>query len=111
GFGPAERFQYVRSITPTLSWSPSSERWGPVRYAVTLDGAQIAQTTATSAAVPLARFPTGLSQGRHRWSVTATNPAGLSRTAGAAAVFVDSIAPQVHVPLAGKRTLGAAIRL
>jgi hypothetical protein len=110
-FGPAARFQYVRTANPTLSWSPSGERWGPVRYAVTLDRAQIAQTTATSAAVPAALFPSGLGQGRHTWSVTATNPAGLSRTMRGATVFVDTIAPVAHVRLAGKRTLGSVIRL
>lgn len=110
-FGPAARFQYVRSTTPTLSWLPAGERWGPVRYAVKLDGAQIAQTTATSAVVPATLFPAGLAQGRHTWSVTATNPAGLSRTMRSAKVFVDTIAPRVRVRLAGKRTLGSAIRL
>jgi hypothetical protein len=98
-------------VTPTLSWSPSSERWGPVRYAVSLDGTQIAQTTATTAGIPTALFPLGLSQGRHRWIVTATNPAGQSRTDAAATVFVDTIAPKVRLKLSRKRTLASILHL
>jgi hypothetical protein len=101
-------FRYVRTAQPTLSWSPSREFWGPVRYEVTVGGTPVGQTTGTSLRVP----PTvPLGQGRYRWRVTATNPAGLTESDGSATVFVDTIPPQVQVKLSGRRTVGSRLLL
>ncbi|MDQ6605801.1 MAG: hypothetical protein M3Z06_04545, partial [Actinomycetota bacterium] len=37
-FAAGKRFAYTRSSRPVLSWSTSSEAWGPLIYQVTLDG-------------------------------------------------------------------------
>ncbi len=96
---------YARTTHPVLSWSSPKDSWG-VSYRVSVDGVQLAQTSATSVAVPAA-----LSQGRHRWHVTAVNPAGLSSASRAATVFVDTFAPRVIVTLSGSRRAGSAIRI
>jgi hypothetical protein len=106
GFAAAARFRYVRSSRPVLAWSQAREHWGPVRYAVTIDGAVVTQTTGTSA------LPPGpLGQGPHIWLVTASNPAGLAVTAGAARVWVDTVPPAVRVTLQGTRRVGKVLRL
>jgi hypothetical protein len=103
---PATSSKYSRTARPVFSWSPSSELWGPVRYAVTMDGAPLMQTTGTSAPPPAP-----LSQGPHSWTVTATNPAGLSSGTRRASVFVDSQPPAVSLLLTGKRLAGTALAL
>ncbi len=110
-FGALKRTRYARTVEPTLSWSASRELWGPLRYVVTLDGAQVGQTTGTSLQLPTPQFPTPLTQGPHTWQVTAINPAGVARTYNTATVFVDTIAPTVHVRLTGRRTPGSPIRI
>jgi len=96
---------YARTTHPVLSWSAPKNSWG-VSYRVSVDGVVVTQTTATTVAVPVA-----LSQGRHRWHVTAVNPAGLTSTSCAAVVFVDTFAPRVRVTLSGPRRAGSALRL
>ncbi len=107
-FQALKRFRYVRTTVPILSWSPSRELWGPVRYVVAVDGAAVAQTTRTSVRIPLTA---PLAQGRRTWQVTAVNPAGIGKSAGAAAVFVDTIAPKVQVKLSGRRTVGSRLQI
>ena len=68
----------ARTAQPLFAWSAARDRWGPIRYTVTLDGAPLPQTTATSLAAP-----EPLADGPHNWQVTATNPAGLTSTARA----------------------------
>jgi hypothetical protein len=103
---PAAPVGYVRTTSPSLVWLPSSELWGPVRYTVTLDGAQLPQTQATTAALP-----TPLGQGPHIWQVSATNPAGLVSSVRTGRLFVDTVAPQVLLQLKGKRHTGALLKL
>lgn len=105
-FPSLPRLAYARSAQPTLTWSPPRENWGPLRYTVSLNGAQIARTTATAVQVP-----TPLTQGGHRWQVSATNPAGLTVTSPQLTVFVDTIKPKVKAKLLGSRTVGARLEL
>ncbi len=100
--------RYARTTEPTLSWSPSEEFWGPVRYLVSVGGVPVAQTTATSVRIPAAEQ---LGQGRRSWQVTAVNPAGLAKVDAVATVFVDTIAPSVHLKLSGRRTVGSRLVL
>lgn len=103
---PSTLFRYATSPEPILSWAPASELWGPPRYVVNVDGAVIANTTAT-----LIRSPLALSQGRHTWQVTAVNTAGLTRVSSAATVFVDSLAPRVSLRITGPRHVGARLKI
>jgi hypothetical protein len=103
---PATVFRYAQTTTPTLSWSAAGAVWGPIRYLVTLDGAQIAQTLATST-----RAASALTQGAHSWSVVAANPAGLQRSSRTATVFVDTIAPVVRFKVTGHRRAGSVVHI
>ncbi len=107
-FHALKAFRYSRTTAPTLSWSPSPEFWGQIRYLVSINGVEVAQTTRTSVRIPAAAQ---LAQGRHRWQVTAVNPAGLGKIDGAATVFVDTIPPSVHIRLGGRRTAGSRLVL
>jgi hypothetical protein len=94
--------QYVRTTQPAFTWSPAREFWGPLQYNVTIDGTQVGQTTATSFAPT-----TPLTQGPHSWQVTGVNPVGLSTTAHAATVFVDTIPPVAQLSLTGRLLAGS----
>jgi hypothetical protein len=89
-----------------LSWTASSQRWGPITYTVTLDGVQVGQTGATTIQVgaPLA-------DGVHSWRVTTGNPAGLTSTSQTARVFVDTVAPTLSATFGRTRRSGEATAL
>jgi hypothetical protein len=97
GFVPDLVFGYVRTSQPTLSWTPARAQWGPIRYLVSVDGVQFAQTFATSLALP-----TPLADGPHRWAVTAVNPAGLTSAMRPASFWIDTVPPQGTLTLTGK---------
>ena len=101
-FGALSPNGYARTVHPTLAWSSARELWGTVSYAVKLDGRTVGETAQTSLTV--ARE---LSQGPHVWDVTATNSAGLTRTAQAVTVFVDTVPPTVSFTLSGGARVGA----
>jgi PKD domain len=105
GFSPAKSFRYATSAEPLLSWSASSELWGPVRYVVTVDGAHIALSTGTRV-----RFPTTLADGPHSWQVVAFNGGDAGTAAKAADVWIDTVAPRVSLRLTGLRRVGAVLR-
>jgi hypothetical protein len=89
-----------------LRWTASNARWGPITYTVTVDGATVGQTGATAL-----QIPSPLGDGPHTWTVTAANPAGLSKTAKAVRVFVDTVAPKVGATLSGARRVSAVLHL
>lgn len=98
---------YSNSVTPTFSWSASSELWGPPTYTVKVGGVVVGSTTATTL-----RSVVPLSQGRHTWQVTATNLAGLTNSSRTATVFVDSIPPRVLAfRITGRHRVGDAIHV
>ncbi len=101
-FAPDTAFRYVNSATPVLAWSAPREYWGPLLYNLSVDGTVVAQTTSTSISVPLPQGPV-------TWRVTAVNSAGLTSTAVAAEVWVDTVAPAVTLSLTGKRQAGALL--
>ncbi len=106
GFGNGPALAYSRTSQPTLTWSSSHEAWGPISYAVRLDGAPIGQTQSQALAVPAP-----LPDGPHAWQVTATNPVGLQSFTGTATVFVDTVAPVLEAALAGTRQVGKILHL
>jgi hypothetical protein len=93
---------YTRSAQPVLSWTPTSGRWGPITYTVTLDGAQIGQTQGSSL-----RVPSALRAGSNTWFVTASNPAGLTAGSRVGRIFVDTVPPVVKVTESGPRRAGS----
>lgn len=97
GFSPSTVFSYARTINPVLSWSSASELWGSPTYQVKMDGTLVAQTNATSIAVPAP-----LTQGRHNWQVTAINAAATSTVDRVSTVLVDTLPPTVKLRVRGK---------
>ena len=93
---------YTRSAQPVLTWTPSSGRWGPITYTVTLDGAEIGQTQGGSLRVPAA-----LRAGSNTWFVTASNPAGLTAGSKVGRIFVDMVPPVVKATQSGPRRAGS----
>jgi hypothetical protein len=94
---PQAPFAYSRSATPTLSWAPAREEWGPVSYTPMLDGTALPSTTSTTVAAP-----GPLIDGPHTWQVLAANPAGQQSTGPQATVFVDTEPPALHVSVSGR---------
>lgn len=103
---PASAFRYARSTVPLLSWRVASDLWGPVQYALRIDGAQVAQTTASQL-----RAPTALGQGLHTWGVTAVNPSGRQTASRPATVFIDTVAPQASFVVTGHRRAGRVLHI
>ncbi len=101
-FAPAQSFRYANTTTPLLSWSAPREYWGPVLYRVSVNGTLAAQTTGTSIVVPLPQGPVS-------WQVSAVNNAGLTSTAKAAKVWVDTVPPAVTLSLSGKQQAGSTL--
>ncbi|MGH2915524.1 MAG: hypothetical protein ACRDMX_11100 [Solirubrobacteraceae bacterium] len=106
GFVPGRAFAYSTSAQPTFRWSASNELWGAPQYVLSVDGANVAQTTAQQAT---ATAP--LTDGRHSWQVTASNRAGETTQARPAVVFVDTVAPLVNLRLRGRRIVGTRERI
>ena len=104
GFAARHAFQYQRTPRPTLAWSAPKEAWGPVTYTVTIDGAQIGQTTGTSFQVA-----SSLADGPHAWQVSAANPAGQASTMRPATVFLDTTAPTVTLTAPARARTGARV--
>ncbi|MBV9715840.1 MAG: PKD domain-containing protein [Solirubrobacterales bacterium] len=98
-------FQYSRSSRALLAWAPQRASWGPITYTVSVDGAPVGQTGATSFTVP------SLLDGSHSWTVVAANPAGLTSTMAPARVFVDTHPPAVAFTLTGTRRAGATVHI
>jgi hypothetical protein len=73
-----------------------------VLYRVSVNGTLATQTTGTSIAVPLPQGPVS-------WQVTAVNNAGLTSTAKAAEVWVDTVPPAVTLSLTGKQQAGSTL--
>ncbi len=105
-FSPVTKFVFARTAQPLLGWSAARENWGPIRYTVTLDGAPLAQTTATSLTAP-----EPLADGPHNWQVTGSNPAGLTSTARASTVWVDTVPPAGRLTITGTKRVGSYLHL
>jgi hypothetical protein len=103
---PPKALAYARTSQPVLNWTASSQRWGPITYTVTVDGAQAGQTGGTTI-----RVGTPLADGVHSWRVTTANPAGLTSTSQTARVFVDTVAPTVSGTFGRSRRAGEATEL
>jgi hypothetical protein len=103
---PLSKFRYAVSDHPLVAWSPAAETWGPVRYLVSVDGVQVAQTQSTRI-----RVPTTVADGPHIWQVTATNRAGLTDSPRSATVWVDTVPRRVSFTLTGRRRVGSTLHI
>ena len=81
-----------------LSWQPSLNLWGPVRYVVSVDGKVVGETTDTAL-----QLTAPLAAGTHRWQVLAFDVRGQSKAARSRSVRIDAGAPSLVVRYKRKR--------
>jgi hypothetical protein len=103
---PTTKTVYTNNPEPTFSWSAARDSWGAIAYGVTANGVPVGVTGGLSLR-PSAPLPDGV----YRWQVTAVNKGGVSSTAKAATVHIDTLAPIVHAALSGRRRVGDTLRL
>jgi hypothetical protein len=89
-----------------LKWSESFELWGPVTYAVEVDGRVVGQTSTTAFALPPA-----LPDGRHRWRVIATDRRGQVTRTSRRLLRHDATLPRATVRVSGTRRRGRVVRV
>jgi hypothetical protein len=85
---------WVKPSAATVSWAPAGSATGPLTYHVVLDG----HVQSTPAGVLAAHLdPRGLSSGRHRLQVLATDSDGQSTLTAPATLLIDGVPPSVRI--------------
>lgn len=98
---------YRKNARATLAWSDAFNLWGPLTYAVTLDGQPVGQTRSTSL-----ELGAPLTDGDHTLSVTATDRRGQTTTvAKPGLIRVDTVAPKLSFSLSGAKAAGGRLTL
>jgi hypothetical protein len=82
-----------------LKWSPSVDIWETVTYTVLVDGKSAGQTTATKFTPPKR-----VRDGKHRWSVVATDARGQQAATKTGTLRVDETPPSLHVTVSRSGT-------
>jgi hypothetical protein len=91
---------WVKPARALVSWQPAPSAAGPLSYHVVLDG----HVKPTPAGVLRAALdPRGLSSGRHRLQVLATDRDGQSTLTAPATLLVDGVPPSVKLRVRGAR--------
>ncbi len=86
--------EWVRPSAAAVSWLPAESADGPLSYKIVLDG----HVRPTPAGVLAARVdPRGLSSGRHRLQILATDITGQSTLSAPATLLVDGSPPSVKI--------------
>ena len=89
-----------QSATPTLAWSSAFELWGAISYQVLVDGQPVgAPTGGLKLQIP------AIPDGRHQWSVRATDERGQVTESAARALVIDKTKPTLTVSVATKGKL------
>ncbi len=99
--------RYRNLARPTLAWSEAFNLWGPLTYAVTLDGQPVGQTKSTRL-----ELAAPVTDGEHTLSVTATDRRGQTTAVAApGTIRVDTAAPELSFSLAGTKAAGRRLSL
>lgn len=77
---------------PRLSWQPSFDLWGAVRYVVTVDGNVVGNTGATSFTLT-----TPITGPTHKWQVLAVDVRGQTKRMRTRRLRIDDLSPLVSV--------------
>jgi hypothetical protein len=105
GFRQSSGTSFRNVATNPLKWSQSFELWGPLSYAVEIDGQVVGRTTTPQLAVP------GLADGVHRWRVIATDRRGQVTATPSRVLRQDATVPRAQVTVSGTRRRGRPIRV
>jgi hypothetical protein len=98
-------FRNVAAAATPLKWTQSFELWGPLTYAVEVDGRIVGQTNGQALAVP------GLRDGVHRWRVIATDRRGQVTATARRVLRQDGTPPRARVTVSGTRRRGRPVRV
>ena len=88
-----------------VTWSATPDPWGPLTFAVVVDGRTIGSTTAQRLAVA-----GRVGDGVHRWRVVATDPRGQRSSSTTRTLRLDGTPPRVSVAISGRRAAGSPVR-
>ena len=93
--------KWVKPNQALVSWQPAPTSAGPLSYHLVLDG-HVQPTLVSEAAALSARLdPRGLSSGRHRLQVLATDRDGESTLTAPSTLSIDGVPPTVKVARTG----------
>ncbi|MEA2224576.1 MAG: hypothetical protein QOH83_2952 [Solirubrobacteraceae bacterium] len=81
-----------QSGLPRLSWQPSFNLWGAVRYVVILDGKPVAETADTRF-----QLTTPIAGPTHTWQVLAVDARGQTKRTRTRRLRIDDVAPRLSV--------------
>ena len=98
--------KFRRSSRPPLSWQPSFELWGPIRYRVEVDGLPVGESTTTKLA-PAAPIADGV----HSWRVVATDRRGQTAATPPRPLRIDTLAPVATFRVTGSRKRGKPVKV
>jgi hypothetical protein len=98
---------YQRRSRPRLRWKAGTEVWGQAQFTVLVDGVAIGTTGNQSQLVS----PVPVREGRHRWSVVATDRRGQQVASKERVLRIDSRRPRLRVSVRGARKRGRALRV
>jgi hypothetical protein len=105
-FRLSSRTSWRNAVRVPLKWAQAFELWGPVTYAVELNGQTMGQTTAPTLALP----PT-LPDGLYRWSVTAIDRRGQVTGTARRLLRHDATMPRATLRVSGARRRGRPVRV
>jgi hypothetical protein len=106
GFRLTSGTSWRNAVRTPLRWSESFELWGPLTYAVEVDGRIVGQTSGRSFALPAA-----VRDGQHRWRVIATDRRGQVTQTPRRLLRHDATAPRATVRVSGTRRRGGPVRV
>jgi PKD domain len=98
---------WIKPSAAVVTWSPATSADGPLRYTVVLDGHEL---PTPAGAFQLRLDPLGLSSGRHRVQLLATDIEGQQTLSAPSTLLVDGAAPSVAITHAD-RGYGVTVRI
>lgn len=91
----------------TLTWEETFELWGPASYQPLLDGQPVGPPVAERRST----LPEPIPEGRHAWSVVATDIRGQTFQMEERRLLIDRTVPELDVRVVGRREAGERLRI
>ncbi len=90
-----------------LTWSETTDLWGPVSYQPLLDGLPLGPPVTQRRST----LPEPIPEGRHSWSVVATDSRGQTFQTETRRLLIDRTAPDLDVRVRGRRQAGQRLQI
>lgn len=91
----------------TLTWAETFELWGPVSYQPLLDGQPVGPPVTQRRST----LPEPIPEGRHNWSVIATDIRGQTFQMEPRRLLIDRTLPDLDVRVTGRRQAGERLQI